>query len=332
MPDGMGGLQAPVIEVMDVLEQLAAVDGSTAWCAMIGAGSNVFAGYLPEAGARKVFADPDQGNASMFAPGGRLTSCSGHLRLTGRWPFASNVLHSAWIALGALVDGPQGLDPRVRVVFVETSALTVEKTWHTSGLRGTGSHHVAATAVEVDEDHCCTFDDRPWPEGTLWRLPLHTVLIPLLASVPLGIARGAVDHIARQAVEGRSARRGQLVDDPVGMGEFAVADTRLRAARAALRDAVGEAHQVAERRGQVDRRLRARLFLAALHASDVSVQATSTAHQLGGGAAAYRDSPLLRALDDVHAARQHLLFAHKHRAELGGALAGLEVRYPPFLP
>jgi indole-3-acetate monooxygenase len=116
------------------------------------------------------------------------------------------------------------------------------------------------------------------------------------------------------------------------MAEFAVADTRLRAARAALRDVVGEAHLVAERHQHVERRLRARLFLTALQASDVSVEATSTAHRLGGGAAAYRDSPLLRALDDVHAARQHLLFAHKHRVELGKALAGLEVRYPPFLP
>jgi alkylation response protein AidB-like acyl-CoA dehydrogenase len=332
LPTVMGGLQAPVVEVMDILERIATVDGSTAWCAMIGAGGNALAGYLPESGARKVFADPDQGSASMFAPAGRLTGGRGRLRLSGRWPFASNVLHSAWTALGALVDGPQGLDPRVRIVFVETSALTVEKTWNTSGLRGTGSHHVAAAAVAVDDDHCCTFDDRPWPEGTLWRLPPHTVLIPLLAAVPLGIARGALDNIARQAAEGRTARRGQLGDDPISMDEFAVADTRLRAARAAVREAVGEAHLVAERHGQVDRPLRARLFLAALQASDVSVEATSTAHQLGGGAAAYRDSPLLRALDDVHAARQHLLFAHKHRAALGKALAGLEVHYPPFLP
>ena len=68
------------------------------------------------------------------------------------------------------------------------------------------------------------------------------MLIPLLASVPLGVARGALDEIARQAGEGRTARRGQLVDDPIAMDEFAIADTRLRAARAALREAVTEAH------------------------------------------------------------------------------------------
>jgi indole-3-acetate monooxygenase len=58
---------------------------------------------------------------------------------------------------------------------------------------------------------------------------------------------------------------------------------------------------------------------------------TSTAHYLGGGAAAYRGSRLLRALGDVQAARQHLLFSHQHLPELGKIVAGLDVAYPPFI-
>ena len=58
--------------------------------------------------------------------------------------------------------------------------------------------------------------------------------------------------------------------------------------------------------------------------------ATSTAHQVAGGAAAYRGNPLLRALNDAHAARQHLMFSHKHVPAFGKALAGLDVTYPPF--
>jgi indole-3-acetate monooxygenase len=88
---------------MDVIERIAAVDGSTAWCAVIGSGSNVFAGYIPEAGAREVFADPDQGSATMLAPIGTLVDEGGRGRPNGRWPFTSNCLHSAWIGVGALV-------------------------------------------------------------------------------------------------------------------------------------------------------------------------------------------------------------------------------------
>jgi indole-3-acetate monooxygenase len=242
VPAALGGMEAPITDVMDIMERIAAVDGSTGWCAAIGAGSNVFAGYMPATGAGIVFADPDQGNATMFAPLGRVVSDHGRATLSGRWPFTSNCLHSAWVGLGALFHEAEGVDPVPRIVFVQVADLTIEDTWDVVGLRGTGSHHVSAAQVPVYRDRCARFADTPWPDGTLWRLPVYTTLMPLLAAVALGIARGAVDDVSRQTRKGRTARRGQLADAPISMAELAVADTRLRAARAGLRDAVGEAH------------------------------------------------------------------------------------------
>jgi alkylation response protein AidB-like acyl-CoA dehydrogenase len=328
MPRELGGLEASVSDAMDVFERIAAVDGSTAWCAVIGAGSNLFAGYLPKESARVVFADPDQGNATMFAPTGRIVAGGdGHV-LNGRWSFTSNCLHSEWAGLGAFVDGS---DATPRVAFVPIETLEVEDTWDSAGLRGTGSHHVSAKDVPVTLDRCCTFADRPWTAGTMWRLPIYTVLLPTLTAVPLGIARGAVDEIGRQVRDGRTARRGQLADDPTAMAEFAATDARLRAARASLHEAVNEAREHAEAGRAVARVLQARILVACLHACDAAVAATSAAHQLGGGAAAYTGSPLLRALCDVYAARQHLLFSPKHLPELAKPLAGLDSTYPPFI-
>src|SRR5205814_1536362 len=51
IPAALGGMEAPITDVMDVMERIAAVDGSAGWCAAIGAGSNVFAGYMPATGA-----------------------------------------------------------------------------------------------------------------------------------------------------------------------------------------------------------------------------------------------------------------------------------------
>jgi alkylation response protein AidB-like acyl-CoA dehydrogenase len=218
-----------------------------------------------------------------------------------------------------------------RIVFVPLADITIENTWQALGLRGTGSHHVSATGLEVDLRRSCTFSDRPWPAGPLWRLPVHVVLFPLLTAVPLGVARGAVDEVVSQAREGRVARRGQLVDDAMSVAELADADSRLRASRALLDAVIAEAWALAERGEPIDRQLQARTALACLHASDTAVSVTSVAHNLGGGDAAYADSPLQRALRDVETARQHLLYAHKHRVELGKALVGLDVVYPPFL-
>jgi alkylation response protein AidB-like acyl-CoA dehydrogenase len=328
VPRELGGLETSVADAMDVFERIAAVDGSTGWCAVIGAGSNLFAGYLPEESARVIFADPDQGNATMFAPTGRIVAGGEEHVLNGRWSFTSNCLHSEWAGLGAFVDG---LDATPRVAFVPMDTLEIEDTWDSAGLRGTGSHHVSAKNVSVTLDRCCTFADRPWPGGTMWRLPIYTVLLPTLTAVPLGIARGALDEIGRQVRDGRTARRGQLADDPTAMAAFAATDARLRAARAALHEAVDEARERADAAQPVDRVLQARILVACLHACEAAVGATSAAHQLGGGAAAYTGSRLLRALCDVQAARQHLLFSPKHLPELAKPLAGLDSTYPPFI-
>lgn len=330
LPARLGGLETPTALAMDVIERIAAVDGSTAWCAVIGAGSNLFAGYLPEPGAREVFADPDRGTATMFAPLGTLDVVDDVLHLRGRWPFVSNCLHADWIGLVAVPTRKR--DSRPRLVFAPADDLVIEDTWDTVGLSGTGSHHVSAHGVAVDPDHTCAFVGDAWPDAPLWRMPVFSVILPLLAAAPLGIARGALDEIARQTREGRAGvRRGDLAADPLAMADYAAAESRLHAARSGLLRLVRDAHDQVSSGGRLERRQLARIYLANLHATDTAVEVTAIAHRLGGGAAVGTDSPLLRALDDVLAARQHYQFANDHRAPLGKVLAGLDVDYPPYI-
>src|SRR4051812_3915513 len=102
VPRTLGGDPRPVLEVMDAIERIAAMDGSTGWCAAIGAGSNLFSGYLVHEVAKEVWSDPDQGNASMFGPFGQVHPGGEGFTLSGRWPFSSNCLHSEQIGLGSM--------------------------------------------------------------------------------------------------------------------------------------------------------------------------------------------------------------------------------------
>jgi alkylation response protein AidB-like acyl-CoA dehydrogenase len=237
------------------------------------------------------------------------------------------VVHSKWIGVGAFVED----HPAPKVCFVPVSEVVVEDTWDAMGLRGTGSHHVRAEGVAVDLTRSCTFADQAWPEGTLWRIPIYCALLPTLAAVPLGIARGALNEVSRQTTEGREARRGQVSEDPTALASFAAADARLEAARAGLRWVVSKTHARAARGERIDRVLQARTYLHCLLAADVGVEVTATAHAIGGGSAAYSTSPLSRALRDVQTARQHLLFSPKHRVELAKIVAGIDQPYPPFV-
>ena len=110
----------------------------------------------------------------------------------------------------------------------------------------------------------------------------------------------------------------------------------LRAARALLDEAIGEAWERAVGDGSVDARCRAGLRLAATHATAAGVQATEAAYRLAGGSAIYDSSPLQRRLRDAHVAAQHMLvapatwelsgrvllgFADRRLAALAGTLA-----------
>jgi alkylation response protein AidB-like acyl-CoA dehydrogenase len=327
LPVELGGFAASPRRSVELVEALAAVDGSTGWTAAIGFGTNVFAGYVPADGAAEVFADPDRSNASMFAPLGSVTDTGAGLRLTGRWPFTSNCEQAAWIGLSALFAD----EPAPRLVFVPQTEVTILPTWDVSGLRATASNDTSVDGYEFPLRHTCSFADRPWAEGPLWRLPLFVALAPPLAAVPLGIARGALDEVKRQAMARRAQMRGTLLDDPVGMGDLGAADASLRGARAGLLEVIDECWSLAAGGEPIDRALQARAFLAAQHCADVGADVCATAHRLGGGAAAYRSSPLLRALRDVETARQHAMFNRGLRPHLARTMAGTNEAHPPFV-
>jgi alkylation response protein AidB-like acyl-CoA dehydrogenase len=329
LPVELGGVAASPQTCVEIIERLAIADGSTAWAAAIGFGTNHFAGYLDRDGAADVFTDPDAPGAAMFAPLGRVvTGAEGRLRLTGRWPFVSNSEQAAWFGFGAQFDG----EPAPRLVFAPRAAVTIhDDTWDVVGMRATGSHDVSLSDFSVDRRHTCAFADRPWPDGQLWRLPLFVVLGPCLAAVSLGIARAALDELTHQALAHRQQMRGQLFDDPIAMADLATADTRLRAARAGLLDALDACWTRAGAGDPVERDQQARTMLATQHSTDVAVDVAGTAHRLGGGAAAYRRSPLLRAVRDLETIRQHVIFSHGLRPHLARALVGTGDPYPPFV-
>jgi len=70
---------------------------------------------------------------------------------------------------------------------------------------------------------------------------------------------------------------------------------------------------------------RARLRLAATHATTVSAHVVDVMYTLGGGSSIYLKSPLQRRFRDVHAATQHMMVGQPTYELAGRVLLGLEV-------
>jgi alkylation response protein AidB-like acyl-CoA dehydrogenase len=327
VPRAYGGAQAHPVTVLAVIEELAKLDGSVGWCAMIGATSGLMSVYLDDAIAREVYSPADAITCGVFAPTGRALPGHDGFTVTGRWAFASGCQHSRWRMGGTIAGEPPELlpsgAPDVRSVLFRADETMIHETWDTAGLRGTGSHDFSVREVTVPRERTFSLiSDRPKHDG--YTLPFFGILASGVAAVGLGIARAALDTFV--ALAGQKKLPGgkkTLAHREIVQLEVARGEARLRAARGLLFDALGEAIRVADD-AKHSLQARARLRLAACHAASEAAAVTASAYELGGGSAVYRTSPLQRQFRDAHVVTHHLMVSSTSLTMAGRVLLGVE--------
>jgi indole-3-acetate monooxygenase len=337
VPRAIGGQEAPPFDIMQGIETIAAADGSTGWCAMIGVGNNLTAGYLNEQGAREVYADPNAPSAALAAPAGTAERVDGGVRVSGRWQFASGITHSDWLWAGCIVvqNGkpvmtPHG--PEIIHVCIPVSDVQIHDTWFVSGLCGTGSNDISAKDVYVPEHRIfLLFDSSTHRPEPLYQLPPLGWFVSQLVCVSLGIARGALDELLELAPSKiPTLSTAVLADKPVTQIELARAEAALGAARAFLYDTVGDLWRTAQDGKQPSAKQLARNRIAALNAAETGAVVTRTVHLHAGGSSIYTSSSLQRHMRDAEAITHHFTVAPHVWEDAGRVLLGRQPIAPVF--
>ncbi|GAA3523747.1 acyl-CoA dehydrogenase family protein [Amycolatopsis ultiminotia] len=303
LPARLGGSEPTAAAVLRAAERVAEADASAGWCVSIAATSSLLGAYLPEDGGQEVFGDPAAVAFGVWAPQGRLTPAEGGVTVSGRWPFCSGVPHCDWGFLG----GVRADTGQLVVAAMPAAELTIHDTWHTSGLRGTGSHDTSADEVFVPARRLLSVVDGPPADaGPLHRFPIFGFFAASIAAAALGNARGAITDLLELAVAKRpSGSRRTLAERSGTQGALGAAEAALRAAREFYYRAIDDAWLAAEESAVVPDPVRLALRLACTHAVRVSAEITRTAYDLGGGTAIYETSPLQRRFRDAHTATAH---------------------------
>ena len=332
VPRKLGGVEADPITACQILEELSRIDGSTGWCAMIASEYGLFAGLLTEEAAREVYADARSVVAGTFRPSGTARAVDGGYRVSGNWGFGSGITHSTWTIGGLrLFDGdeprlkPSGA-PETRVMFFPTAEAEISDTWHVAGMRGTGSHDYAATDLFVPARRAVWFSDEPVQPGPLYTLPTVALFVGLMAGVPLGIARHALDTLrALAGVKTPSGADAPLRDNPHVQARIGEAEGLVRAGRAFLYESLERAWEVALRGERLDWEQRGLLWLAASQATTQALQAVDLMFRAGGASSLYTSLPLERCLRDIRAAAQHRVIQPTNFELAGRVFLGLDV-------
>jgi alkylation response protein AidB-like acyl-CoA dehydrogenase len=326
-PSEVGGSQAPPRVSLATAEAVARGDASAGWCVSIAMTSSLLGAYLPKKGAEDVFGDPRSVAAGVWAPRGKGRPVEGGVVVSGRWPFCSGIPHADWLFAGFVL-ATEGAAPVLRVAAMPKSDLEILDTWHTGGLRGTGSHDSVATEVFVPEHRVMSVIDGP-PEGAdaLYRFPLFGYFALSIAVAALGNARGAIDDLVALASGRKTLGSSRtLAERAHTQAEVARAEATLRAARLLVFQSVDDAWLAAQEEEPVNESLRMGLRLAATHATRTAAEVTSSMYDLGGGAAIYDDSPLQRRLRDANTATAHFQVNPASYELTGRLLLGLPTK------
>jgi indole-3-acetate monooxygenase len=330
LPRELGGAEARPAEVIATLSALATADSAAGWCAGIGMASNLVAGYLPRSGAEEVFATGDEIAGGSLMPAGRARRTDdGDLLVRGQWSFGSGAHHSDWLAGGTLLD--TGGAPEVRLVLLPRHEVDLlEGSWEVAGLRGTGSVDYRVAGAVVPERRTVRLASMSaWPAGAMWRIPLNALLLPIMAAVPLGIARAALTELTTLATAKtpyRSTRT--LAERESTQSGLARAVAGVEASAGYLATAMTALFDTAESGAVPALEQHAATRLAAVHATQVAADAVEFAYRAAGTTALRLTSPLQRHLRDVNACTQHYALAAGGYETVGKVLLGLPVDAP----
>ncbi len=332
IPRTYDGVEAPPRVTVETLEALAEADASAAWCVMISATTGAFGAYLNDDLGRSIFADPALVFSGVYAPMGKAVVEADGYRVTGRWKWNSGGQNATWLCGGCVIyenGAPRMLTDKIpdqRMMLFPATDVQFVDTWHTSGLRGSGSGEMTVENLLVPTARSVSLiTDKPRVAAPLYTFPVFGLLALGIAAVASGNASAALREFAAEASSKRLPGGRLLAERGTVQATFAEASSRLRAARASLRAEVDAAWTEAQSAPAISLAQRAHLRLAATHMVRTAAEVVRTVQDLAGGGGVFLANSLNRRLADAQTMTAHIMVAPATYELTGRALLGVPV-------
>ena len=331
LPRSLGGSEAEPQMFMQMLEEVAKADASTAWCLGQNSVCAMVSAYLDAATAREMFGAPT-GILAWGSIGGEAHVVPGGYRVTGRWDFASGVRQASWLGAHVFVVDADGKRRRrsdgaseVRTILFPLTSATLYDVWNVIGLNGTGTDSYSVNDLLVPDRFAVLRDDPTAlrEQAPLYRLTSYFVYAMGFAAVAVGVARAALDA-AIDLARGKTSfgikpmRENNAVQATIGRNEGS-----LRAARAYLYTTMGEVwREVSAPGGAFTDAHRTALRLASTWTIHQAAAVVDVAYHVSGSTAVYNSEKFERRFRDIHAITQQLQARDTHYETVGEAILG----------
>ena len=337
LPKSFGGSEAPLGIFMQMQEEIAKADASTAWCLGQCGVCAMTAAYLEADAANEIF-NVAPGILAWGAIAHEAQVVPGGYKASARWDFASGSRQASWLGAHVRVVEADGKprrkadgSPEIRTILFPVTSATMYDVWDVIGLRGTGTDSYSVENLFIPEKFAALRDDPSAlrQRGPLYQLTTNMVFSMGFAATSLGVARATLDaatELSRKKLpQGLSAMR----DNNAVQGVIGRTEARLRAARAYLYATATEVWSDLSRGDTITEAHRIALRIATTWTIHQSAAAVDTAYHMAGATAVFNANGFERRFRDMHTIAQQIQGRDAHYEDAGKAILSAHLDTPP---
>jgi alkylation response protein AidB-like acyl-CoA dehydrogenase len=330
LPQSLGGAEAPPEVFMQVLEEVAKADASTAWCLGQCSVCAMTAAYLDADAADQIFNAPP-GILAWGAIAHEAQAVPGGYRISARWDFASGSRQASWLGAHVRVVEPDGTRrmkpngaPEIRTILFPLASATMYDVWDVIGLSGTGTDSYSVDDLFIPDKFAVLRDDPAAlrEKGPLYGITTYTMFGLGFGAIALGVARATLDALVdlsrgKESLGLKAMRENNAVQGAIGRTEG-----NLRAARAYLYATAAEAWRDLTDTGKLTEEHRMALRLASTWTIHQAAAVVDTAYHMAGATAVFKANKFERRFRDMHAIAQQIQARDTHYEDVGKAILG----------
>jgi alkylation response protein AidB-like acyl-CoA dehydrogenase len=337
LPQSFGGTEAPLEIFMQMQEEIAKADASTAWCLGQCSVCAMTAAYLDADAADEIFNTPP-GILAWGAIAHEVHVVPGGYKASARWNFASGSRQASWLGAHVRVveaDGttrkrPDG-SPEIRTILFPVTSATMYDVWDVIGLKGTGTDSYSVDNLFIP-DKFAVLRDVPAAlreKGPIYQLTTNAVFGMGFAATALGVARATLDAAVALARSKQPQGQAVMRENNAVQGLIGRTEATLRAARAYLYATAAEVWRDLARGDPVTEAHRIALRIATTWTIHQSTSVVDTAYHMTGATAVFAANPFERRFRDMHTIAQQIQARDTHYEDAGKVILSARLQTPP---
>jgi alkylation response protein AidB-like acyl-CoA dehydrogenase len=337
LPKSFGGAEAPLEAFMQMQEEVAKADASTAWCLGQCSVCAMTAAYLEPNAANEIF-NVAPGILAWGAIAHEVQAVPGGYRASARWDFASGSRQASWLGAHVRVVEADGKPrrkadgaPEIRTILFPVTSATLYDVWDVIGLKGTGTDSYSVDNLFIPEQFAALRDvpSALREQGPLYKLTTNMVFSMGFGATALGVARAMLDAATELARSKLPQGLGAMRENNAVQGTIGRTEASLRAARAYLYATAAEVWRDLVRGDPLTEQHRIALRIAATWTIHQSASVVDAAYHMTGATAVFAANKFERRFRDMHTIAQQIQARDTHYEDAGKAILSANLGTPP---